>query len=184
MDETRAKRATALWRSRGRYIGITIGVIVLNYGLDRLTKLLAIEFLKEHPPISFLGDLMVLVYAENTGAFLSLGSVWSPALKYLLFLVLPAVVCLYALFWCFLKVRDLPRLVLVATIIGGGMGNLVDRIANDFRVVDFLNFGIGRVRTGVLNVADLSVTFGALLLVLLEYRREKREREAGTVGGN
>ena len=175
---------TALWRSRVRYIGITIGVVVLNYGLDRLTKLLAIEFLKEHPPISFFGDLMVLVYAENTGAFLSMGSVWSPFLKYLLFLVIPGIFCLYGLFWCFLEVRDLPRLVLVATIIGGGMGNLVDRFANGFRVVDFMNFGIGQLRTGVLNMADLSVTFGALLLVLLEYRREKRERAAGTAGGN
>jgi len=180
MNVTTEMDVVALWKARVRYIGITISVVVLNYGLDRLTKLLAIEFLKGRPPVSFFGDLMVLVYAENTGAFLSLGSVWSPFLKYLLFLVLPGIVCLYGLYWCFLKARDLPRIVLVATIIGGGAGNMVDRIANDFRVVDFLNFGIGRLRTGILNVADLSVTFGALLLVFVEYRREKRERVAGS----
>lgn len=180
MDETTKMGTAALWRARVGYIGVTISVVVLNYGLDRLTKLLAIEFLKGRPSISFFGDLMVLVYAENSGAFLSLGSVWSPFLKYLLFLVVPVIVCLYGLLWCFLKARDLPRLVLVATIIGGGVGNLVDRLANDFRVVDFLNFGLGRLRTGVLNMADLSVTFGALLLIFVEYRREKRERAQGS----
>jgi signal peptidase II len=182
MDETTEMSTADLWKARARYIGITIAVVVLNYGLDRLTKLLAIEFLKGRPPVSFFGDLMVLVYAENSGAFLSMGSVWSPFLKYLLFLVIPGIVCLYGLFWCFLKARDLPRIVLVATIIGGGAGNMVDRIANDFRVVDFLNFGIGRLRTGVLNVADLSVTFGALLLVFVEHRREKREQVTGSAG--
>ncbi len=180
MAETTVLDVVVLWRTRVRYIGITIAVVVLNYGLDRLTKLLAIEFLKGRPLVSFFGDLVVLVYAENTEAFLSMGSVWSPFLKYLLFLVIPGILCLYGLFWCFLKARDLPRLVLVSIIIGGGSGNLVDRIANDFRVVDFLNFGIGRLRTGVLNVADLSVTFGTLLLILAEYRREKRERVHGS----
>ena len=92
------------------------------------------------------------------------------------------IICLFGLFWCFLKARDLPRLILVSIIIGGGSGNLVDRIANDFQVVDFLNFCIGRLRTGVLNLADLSVTFGALLLMFVEYRQEKRERAEGSVG--
>jgi len=137
MDETAEIDVLALWKARARYIGITFAVVVLNYGLDRLTKLLALEFLKGRPPVSFLGDLMVLVYAENTGAFLSMGSVWSPFLKYLLFLAIPGILCLYGLFWCFLKARDLPRLVLVSMIIGGGSGNMVDRIVNDFRVVEY-----------------------------------------------
>lgn len=166
-----------LWQGRARYIGIAIGVAVLNYGLDRLTKHLAVELLKGKQPLSFFGDLIVLIYAENSGAFLSLGSVWSPFFKYLLLLVIPLLACLYGLFWCFFKAKDLSRLVLVSTVIGGGAGNLVDRMINDFRVVDFLNFGLGRLRTGILNLADLSVTFGLILLLLVEYRQGKQARK-------
>ncbi len=56
-----------------------------------------------------------------------------------------------------------------ATIIGGGLSNIVDRIRAG-AVVDFMSFGIGSIRTGILNTADLSVTFGCAILILA-YRR-------------
>jgi signal peptidase II len=70
------------------------------------------------------------------------------------------------------------RVILVACISGGGIGNLADRLFNSFRVIDFLNFGFGNVRTGILNVADLSVTFGVLILALLELRNGRKEKKS------
>jgi signal peptidase II len=61
------------------------------------------------------------------------------------------------------------------SIISGGIGNLVDRLLNKFSVIDFLNFGIGSLRTGILNVADLSITFGAIALVIYEIVSNRRK---------
>lgn len=151
-----------------------VAVFIINVAVDQTTKWLAVQYLKDIPPISFLSGIMLLTYAENSGAFLSMGASWPPAFKHAVLLYLPLAVCLYGVYWCLCKERSLFRLILLMTIIGGGLSNLVDRIFNDFRVIDFLNFGIGRLRTGILNVADLSVTFGAIILVLWEIREDKK----------
>ena len=49
-----------------------------------------------------------------------------------------------------------------------GLGNLLDRLFNGFRVIDFMNFGIGNLRTGILNVADLSITFGVIIFIIYD----------------
>jgi signal peptidase II len=58
------------------------------------------------------------------------------------------------------------RFVALALIAGGGISNLIDRLLYDGRVTDFLNVGIGALRTGIFNLADMVILAGALLLVL------------------
>src|SRR5687768_7175296 len=58
----------------------------------------------------------------------------------------------------------------LALMVGGGLGNLIDRLINDGRVVDFLNVGIGPLRTGIFNVADLAITAGAVALLFVRGR--------------
>jgi len=53
------------------------------------------------------------------------------------------------------------------------MGNLIDRVWNNGLVTDFINVGIGPVRTGVFNVADLAVTFGAIAVGYLFLQRKR-----------
>ena len=55
-----------------------------------------------------------------------------------------------------------------SSVIAGGLGNLLDRLFNGFRVIDFMNFGIGNLRTGILNVADLSITFGVIIFIIYD----------------
>jgi signal peptidase II len=63
------------------------------------------------------------------------------------------------------KKGDDPALMAACSFIaGGGLGNLIDRLAFDGRVRDFLNLGIGGLRTGVFNAADLSIVIGCLIL--------------------
>lgn len=50
-------------------------------------------------------------------------------------------------------------------MLSGGLGNLLDRIMNDGRVIDFMNLGIGPLRTGIFNVADVCITIGVVLLI-------------------
>ena len=149
---------------------LTLIILLSNYLLDRITKLLAINYLKGREPISFFYNTIILKYTENSGAFLSLGSNWSESVKYIVLLIIPILACLYGLYYCAFKQKDKKLIIAMVCIIGGGLGNLIDRLFNDFRVVDFINFGIGTMRTGILNVADMSVTFGVIFLLFDQFR--------------
>ena len=64
------------------------------------------------------------------------------------------------------KELSLLQIIGFSTIIGGGFSNVFDRLINSGMVVDFMNFGIGTLRTGILNFADLSVTIGGVIIVI------------------
>ncbi|MDR1904577.1 MAG: signal peptidase II [Treponema sp.] len=159
---------------RKKHILISAGVFTANFLLDRLTKALASSFLDGKSPIRLLHNMVILVYQENAGAFLSLGASWPSALKNVLLLFIPAGICLAAFIYIIFKEQKLKRVICIACIIGGGIGNLIDRIFHDFKVIDFINFGIGNIRTGILNAADLSVCAGVVCLIIFEWRHESR----------
>jgi signal peptidase II len=161
---------------RKNQIILTLIVLLCNITLDRITKLLAVEYLQGKETISFFYNTLVLKYTENTGAFLSVGSHWPDSLKYLALIILPILVCLYGLYYCAFRLTDKKMVIILVSIIGGGLGNLIDRLTNDFRVVDFINFGIGTVRTGILNVADMSVTFGVIVLAIYSFKKKGVEK--------
>ena len=154
---------------------LTIIVLLSNLILDRITKLIAVHYLKGEEIISLFYNTVLLKYTENTGAFLSIGSHWPDSLKYLALIIVPVIICLYGLYYCAFRLTDKKMVIMLVTIIGGGLGNLIDRLNNDFRVVDFINFGIGTVRTGILNVADMSVTFGVIFLAIYSLQKKSVE---------
>jgi len=63
----------------------------------------------------------------------------------------------------------------VALLFAGGVGNLIDRVTSGGSVVDFIKLGIGPVRTGIFNVADVAITVGALILLSAALRRQSTE---------
>ena len=75
--------------------------------------------------------------------------------------------------FCVLHETSLPVPNAFAFICAGGLSNLIDRVAYDGRVVDFLNVGIGALRTGIFNIADMGITFGALLMLLESFRSSR-----------
>jgi len=160
---------------RKKQILLCVFVAAINIVADRITKLLAIKFMKDKNPIELLNRILVIGYTENTGAFLSLGRGWPEVLKYILLLYISIAICLSVFIYCLFLEKDKIRTILLMSIISGGIGNLVDRLLNRFSVIDFLNFGIGSLRTGILNVADLSITFGAIALVIYEIIGIKRK---------
>lgn len=156
---------------RRRLIRILV-IVGICIALDQGAKVLAQALLPPHT-LYLLGDLVRLRLSENTGAFLSLGASLSPSLRFWVFVVasalLVAAVIVYALFEAQLPHDVVTALAFVG---GGGVSNLIDRAFRDGRVVDFLNFGIGNLRTGILNVADIFITFGALYVVWAGIRGE------------
>jgi signal peptidase II len=140
--------------------------------LDRLTKIWAVNTLKEQPMKSYLNDIFRLVYAENTGAFLSLGSGMNDNLRYWVLAVVPVLVLLY-IFFHVLTAKNLHIVQQAAFgfILGGGLSNIYDRIMEG-RVVDFMNMGFGTLRTGIFNVADMSIMLGLFLMVPFLFQKQ------------
>jgi len=148
---------------------ITISCIVV----DQTTKFIAKAYLGRGALISFAGDTFRLQYAENSGAFLSLGASLPDPWRNLVFTVLVGIF-LFGLLGYVLFSNSLPGVAVncLSFVFAGGISNLIDRIAYDGRVVDFLNLGIGPLRTGIFNVADMAITFGALILAVDAYRQK------------
>src|ERR1035437_10148254 len=123
---------------------------------DQATKLLARGILVPGELHSYLvGGLWVELF-RNRGAFLSLGSTLSEPVRQALLVGGVAVFLAVALGWLLLsKTSTTGGRWTMAAVVAGGLGNLVDRIWFQGGVVDFLNVGIGNLRTGIFNVADM-----------------------------
>lgn len=142
-------------------------VIFSSVGCDQITKVAARQHLDGVGTLSYLGDTLRLSYATNHGAFLGMGSSLPEGVRTLIFVGLVSVFLTVFLIWV-LRTDMISRLTVVASalVIGGGIGNLIDRIAFNGGVTDFLNLGIGSVRTGIFNVADVWIMAGIFLLVI------------------
>jgi len=137
-------------------------------GCDRYTKDLAKQHLKDKPGISYLNDSVRLLYVENTGAALSLGDDLPKAASFWLLSMLPLAILMGVFIYTVKNIEQLRRMKIfsIALIFSGGIGNIIDRILYDRHVTDFLNLGIGNIRTGIFNVADICVSAGVIGLLL------------------
>jgi signal peptidase II len=126
---------------------------------------------------SYLGDTLRLQLTYNRGAFLSLGHSLPDVLRHSIFTVGICFILLGALAFALLSKSGAFSVVLaVSLFIAGGVGNLIDRILHDGTFVDFLNVGIGSLRTGIFNVADVAIMGGAALLLFTTLRKHKKNR--------
>jgi signal peptidase II len=136
--------------------------------LDQVTKAIARLYLIDKDTLIYFHDTFRLVYVENTGAFLGMGSGMPRTFSYIVFIVVPLLFLLAFAIYVFMKRNQLNHLALSCyiLILAGGTGNLIDRILHDMHVSDFMNFGIGRLRTGILNFADFYITLGIFLIII------------------
>ena len=132
---------------------------------DQTTKSIASEQLPRGEIWSFLFDTIRVGYTENHGAFLSMGGSFSPELRYWLLVVGVGIFLGGLLIYLLLnKTLSAPAMAGFSFILSGGLSNFYDRLVNNGAVVDFLNLGIGNLRTGVFNVADVGILVGVLLV--------------------
>ena len=150
--------------------------LVFCVGCDQAAKAIARDALASSPPVSFFGGAVRFEYAENPGAFLSLGAGLPPRVRFLLGVVFVAL-ALAALLVFMLRSASLSpgQKVGLSLIVGGGFGNLIDRVANDGHVIDFVSVGIGSLRTGIFNVADMAITAGVLVMLVSGWRERAPE---------
>jgi signal peptidase II len=149
-------------------------LIVVIISCDQATKRYAASHLKDAPRQSYFRDTIRVEYAENEGAFLGLGQRWSPSVRFWLFVVGNGILLSWIGIWIWQhRTAPMSQTLGLALIWGGGISNFADRILSDGRVVDFLNLGIGSLRTGIFNVADVAIMAGVGLLVLVWTKNTK-----------
>ena len=148
-------------------VGAIALIVLVTIGLDQTTKELARTYLRDQGTVRVVGDVFIFRYVENVGGFLSLGSRLPGAVRTGLLVAFP----LAALAWLVISMvrsstlswRLLTGLSFIA---GGGFGNLFDRVFHGGHVSDFMNLGIGNLRTGIFNVADMAIMAGCVLLLI------------------
>lgn len=145
---------------------LIVFTILVNIIVDQITKVWAIHSLKEAPTYRFLGDTFRLQYAENPGAFLSLGAGLSPTMRFIVLTIIVAFFLFAATVYLFRSPNmGASRAIGLSLLIGGGISNLIDRAFRDGgRVIDFLNIGVGDLRTGIFNIADIAIMAGIALV--------------------
>jgi signal peptidase II len=153
-------------RSIRRFIVVML-TLSCCVGCDQVSKSAARSMLHSGVTESLFADSLRFQLTENPGSFLSLGASLPEQLRFGLFTAAVTVV-LVGLVCAALFARRLStaRFVSLALLAGGGISNLIDRLLYDGRVTDFLNVGMGTLRTGIFNLADMAILAGALLLVL------------------
>lgn len=156
---------------------LLIAVILFScVGCDQVTKSVAKSHLLHAGTMSFWGDTFRLHYMENKGAFLGLGSALPAEVRFWLLIVLTGFAVAGMLVFVLMH-RDLHQVFIIglSLIIGGGIGNLIDRAFHNGAVVDFMNIGIGSLRTGIFNVADIAIMMGTGVMILTGAQRRTRE---------
>jgi signal peptidase II len=145
-----------------------IGAIVsATLALDQWTKHLARAMLSVSAPRELAGGLVTLLYAENAGAFLSLGAALPGIARTAIFTGAVAIALIVATYVLVTgKLSRLSDAYALALLIGGGIGNVIDRIARDGRVTDFIYISAGPLHTGVFNIADMAITGAVVWLAL------------------
>lgn len=137
---------------------LLIALIVGAVGLDQLTKWLAVTYLQGNPSFPIWKDVLHLTYVENRGAAFGMLSEH----RWVFMIVSTVAILGLAVFLFRFAPKNRVARYSLAMIIGGGIGNMIDRLLLGY-VVDFIDFTL--IDFAVFNVADSFVTVGAFLLM-------------------
>ncbi len=150
--------------------------ILTVIGCDQQTKQMAKKEFMHREVQSYMGDTFRLLYTQNEGAFLSMGSDLSSIWHLLLLKIFPVIMLTVLLGYTFFsKEMTYPQRFAMAMILGGGISNIADRLAYG-KVIDFMNMGIGTLRTGVFNFADVFIMIGIGLFLFFNFQEARREK--------
>lgn len=155
------------------YLALLLSALLV--GLDQLLKLWAVHALKPVGSYPIINNILHLTYVENRGAAFGMMQgqtwllIWATALVLLVlvFLILSG------------RIKQKFPLFTIAVILGGGVGNLIDRVYRGF-VVDYIHVKI--INFAVFNFADICVTMGTLVLVcwlIFGESRKERHKDGG-----
>lgn len=158
-------------------LALFILLIIVIVVVDQASKIYVFENFHLGESVPVIDGFFNLTYVRNPGAAFGFGGTFHNWIRYTLFLALPVVAC----FWlAVLLVKSMvgPKIMsyAYALILGGAIGNLIDRFRLDF-VVDFFDFYIGKHHFATFNVADSAISIAAGLIILDFFLQKKRDEE-------
>lgn len=157
-----------------QYAGLLLAALLV--GIDQLTKQLVVKNLTMYEPVHLLkfGDVQVLnlYYCTNDGSAFSMMEGKTTFLVVVTSIIIVALIVALVM----KKIRRAPYIVAVSLIIGGGLGNLIDRLFNDGSVVDFIDVRL--INFAIFNFADICAVVGGILLCLFVLIDEVKESKA------
>jgi signal peptidase II len=153
-------------------------LVILNIGLDQFSKFQVRERVVPGSRTEIIGKQLQLMNVENSGAFLSMGSDSNPTVKLIFLLIVPIIVLGIVLYYVITdKTLDKKSIIGFSCIAGGGIANVYDRLLYG-SVTDFLYMDFGGVfKTGVFNIADMSVTSGMILLLMSSFIKRPSKKK-------
>ncbi len=152
-------------RQRQNRIVLPIIFLLAVIIMDQWTKFLAVIFLTKDNEVLFFSSFFKFSLVQNHGGFLGVIDNLSETWRFFLLIVCVSVLLIICLLYLLGFNKTTPRYdIPLALVIGGGIGNLVDRLLHNGGVTDFLSIGIGNFRTGIFNLADVSILIGSFIL--------------------
>ena len=145
----------------------TIIISIILLCIDQISKLLVVNLLTKTDSITMIKNFFYLTYINNDGAAFSI------LVGKRIFLILVAIAIIIMLIHYIKKnnIQNKLEIVSLALIIGGSLGNLMDRVVRGY-VIDFLDFKIFNYNFPIFNLADTFIVIGVILLLLKELRKE------------
>lgn len=164
-------------------IGLVFFTLFFTIGCDQVTKVVAIDMLKGLEPIHYLWGMFRLEYAENPGAFLGLGRSMPDELRFWIFTVAVGVAMAFTVYIVLRKPQKLFHTLALSLLAGGGISNFLDRaFRQEGHVIDFMNVGVGDLRTGIFNIADVAIMTGVIMIFLRPFIERMNEDDCASQG--
>lgn len=146
---------------------ITIITSIILLCIDQISKLLVVNLLTKTNSIAIIKNFFYLTYINNDGAAFSI----LVGKRILLILIAVLVIVMLIRYIKKNNIQNKLELVSISLIIGGSLGNLMDRVVRGY-VIDFLDFKIFNYNFPIFNLADTFIVIGVILLLLKELRKE------------
>ena len=143
--------------------------------IDQVVKILVINKMALQQSITIINNFFNITYVRNTGA------AWSILSGNVLLLIMISVLALVAIYYYLIKDKELNKIDIVSysMLIGGIIGNLIDRIVHGY-VIDYLDFKIFNYNFPIFNIADtlivISIIIIGISLIVGEYREQNRNK--------
>ncbi len=143
--------------------------------IDQVVKILVINKMALQQSITIINNFFNITYVRNTGA------AWSILSGNVLLLIMISVLALVTIYYYLIKDKDLNKIDIVSysMLIGGIIGNLIDRIVHGY-VIDYLDFKIFNYNFPIFNIADtlivISIIIIGISLIVGEYREQNRNK--------
>jgi signal peptidase II len=162
-----------------RHLWVFSFVLLACVGCDHAAKHVAEQWLGETGGVALLGGIVRFQLVANPGAFLSLGEHLPETIRHLVLIGFVPLM-LVSIGWLLFRSPHATRGQIVAfgLIAGGGLANWLDRVRDDGAVTDFVSLGLGQLRTGIFNVADLAIVAGLCVFLLVGAGRAREEAAA------